>query len=959
MFYFLWINCSKKYYDMNKRNICISFCFLAALTVQAQKKPLDHTVYDSWQSISSPYISKSGKFVLFQVMPQEGDNQLFLKTKDNKELIQIPRGYNAKLNDTENHLISLIKPPFAAIREAKIKKKKADEFPKDSLAIYDLTNASLIKFAAVKSYKIAEKNNNFVSFLFDKETGDKTFSAKNTVDSDQTKKQNNDKKKKTVATLTVYNLVSGDSLQFSSVDQYAWNKDGTKLVFSKKTDVKDSLSKESGVYLYDVASKNLKKISNGRGEYKNFSFDEAGNQLAYLGDLSKEKALVKNYNLYYYSASAGVDTAQYLVTKNSSGMPANWAVSGDGDIRFSKNGEKLFFGIAPVPRVKDTTLVEFEHAKVDVWSWQDDYLQPMQIVNLKKDLSRNFLAVIYPKNSRSVIPLTDETFNSTSLTHDGNAEYMLARTDFGKRIESQWKGGTRDDIYLVSTKTGQRELILSNFSGYATLSPDAKYIVYFDRDKGTWNSYQISSKRKFVLTEGIPAAFADEENDMPTQAESYGMAAWTPDYKGVYLNSHYDIWFFELDGSKKSILTNGYGAASRTTLRYLPLQREEERDQPLILDYKKGGLLTAFDNKTKEAGFYQFKGQHNDPKNLLVEAKTFRNISASADLQTILYSKEDYANSPNLYTNTIKLNNELQLSDINRQQASYNWGTAELVHWTTPAGHQAEGILYKPENFNPAKKYPVIAYFYEKLSDGLYTYQPPAPTPSRLNIPYFVSNEYLVFAPNISYETGYPGKSAEEYVNSGMRHLAQNPWVDSTKMGIQGQSWGGYQVAHLITRTNMYAAAWAGAPVVNMTSAYGGIRWQSGMSRQFQYEHTQSRIGKTLWEAPELYIENSPLFHLNKVNTPVVIMANDNDGAVPWYQGIEMFTALRRLNKPVWMLNYNGDEHNLMQRQNRKDIQIREQQFFDHYLKGAPAPNWLKKGIPATLKGIDWGLDYK
>lgn len=297
MFYFLWINCSKKYYDMNKRNICISFCFLAALTVQAQKKPLDHTVYDSWQSISSPYISKSGKFVLFQVMPQEGDNQLFLKTKDNKELIQIPRGYNAKLNDTENHLISLIKPPFAAIREAKIKKKKADEFPKDSLAIYDLTNASLIKFAAVKSYKIAEKNNNFVSFLFDKETGDKTFSAKNTVDSDQTKKQNNDKKKKTVATLTVYNLVSGDSLQFSSVDQYAWNKDGTKLVFSKKTDVKDSLSKESGVYLYDVASKNLKKISNGRGEYKNFSFDEAGNQLAYLGDLSKEKALVKNYNL--------------------------------------------------------------------------------------------------------------------------------------------------------------------------------------------------------------------------------------------------------------------------------------------------------------------------------------------------------------------------------------------------------------------------------------------------------------------------------------------------------------------------------------------------------------------------------------------------------------------------------------------------------------------------------------
>ncbi|RZJ74006.1 MAG: S9 family peptidase, partial [Flavobacterium sp.] len=230
-------------------------------------------------------------------------------------------------------------------------------------------------------------------------------------------------------------------------------------------------------------------------------------------------------------------------------------------------------------------------------------------------------------------------------------------------------------------------------------------------------------------------------------------------------------------------------------------------------------------------------------------------------------------------------------------------------------------------------------------------------TPSRLNIPYFVSNEYLVFAPDISYETGYPGKSAEEFINSGVESLKKNAWVDGTKIGIQGQSWGGYQVAHLITRTNMYAAAWAGAPVVNMISAYGGIRWESGMNRQFQYEKTQSRIGATLWEKPELYIENSPLFSFPKVNTPVVVMANDADGAVPWYQGIEMFTGLKRLGKPVWLLNYNNEAHNLVQRQNRKDIQIREQQFFDYYLKGSKAPVWMVGGIPATEKGKTWGFE--
>jgi dipeptidyl aminopeptidase/acylaminoacyl peptidase len=249
------------------------------------------------------------------------------------------------------------------------------------------------------------------------------------------------------------------------------------------------------------------------------------------------------------------------------------------------------------------------------------------------------------------------------------------------------------------------------------------------------------------------------------------------------------------------------------------------------------------------------------------------------------------------------LKTETQLSNINPQQKDYNWGTAELVHWTTPHKHPGTGILYKPENFDPKKKYPMIAYFYEKVSETLNNYQAPAPTPSRLPISFFVSNGYLVFTPDISYETGHPGKSAVEYVNSGVEALKKNSWVDGKHLGIQGQSWGGYQVAYLITATNMYAAAWAGAPVVNMTSAYGGIRWESGNNRQSQYEHGQSRIGSSLWQRPDLYMENSPLFHLPNVHTPVAIMSNDADGAVPYYQGIEMFTALRRLNKPVWLLN--------------------------------------------------------
>jgi dipeptidyl aminopeptidase/acylaminoacyl peptidase len=315
--------------------------------------------------------------------------------------------------------------------------------------------------------------------------------------------------------------------------------------------------------------------------------------------------------------------------------------------------------------------------------------------------------------------------------------------------------------------------------------------------------------------------------------------------------------------------------------------------------------------------------------------------------------------SPNIYLTRNRWKSETCLSDINPQMKDYLWGTAELTHWTAYDGTQLDGLVYKPENFDPTKKYPVLLYFYERCSDRLYSYYAPAPSRSTINIPFYCSRGYIVFVPDVVYHAGTPGESAYNCIVSGVEALARNPWVDRENIAIQGQSWGGYEVAYLITRTNLFKAAEAGAAVVNMVSAYGGIRWETGMSRQFQYEHTQSRIGRSLWEAPELYIANSPVFKLDRVQTPVLIMHNDADGAVPWYQGIEFFTGLRRLGKKAWMLEYNGEAHNLRERRNCKDLSIRLQQFFDHYLKGAPLPAWMKSGIPATRKGEYFGFELE
>lgn len=923
----------------------------------AQKKPLDHKVYDSWESIGVKQLSNNGQWVAFSILQQEGDASLYLNNLGGNTKLTLQRAGMLQFSADSKYAAFQIKPFFKDIRLEKIKKKKGDELSKDSLGFINLATAAITKVPRVKSFRIPENAGDYLAYQKEP-LADTTKKAKTGVN-DQKKdgedfffaEEESGKDKKEGSDLVLRNLLTGTEKTFKNVGDYGFSKNGRQLVFSVLASKKDKTVKP-GVFLLNTEKGTLKTLVSTKGNFKNFVFDEDGEQVAFLGETSPEKTEIKDYSIYYNSLT--LDTAQALVDNEIDGMPAKWTVSGDGKLTFSKDGNKLFFGIAPLKIAKDTTLVDFENAKLDIWGYKDDYLQPMQLKNSDKELKRSYTAVIDIFSSDpKIVPLADLKIPETTLIKEGDANFVLASTDYGNRVSAQWEGGSVRDYYIVDTKTGIRKKILSGLNSYAMPSPNGNYVIYFDRKTGQWSTYTVATGKINLLNTNPAIKFADEENDVPADPSSYGVAGWTEEDKQVLIYDKYDIWSFSPDGkgSPKNA-TNGFGRQNNLTFRYAQVDPEAR-----FITRKDDIWLETFNNLNKENGFYRTNaGSVKNPELIVMAKFKYSELVKAKGAERYVYDKGNYTTSPNVYVST-DLKSETKLSNTNPQQQNYNWGTAELVKWTTPKGYKAEGILYKPENFDPAKKYPMISYFYEKLSDGLYNYIAPAPTPSRLNIPFFVSNGYLVFAPDISYETGHPGKSAEEFINSGVEALKKNSWVDGTKLGIQGQSWGGYQVAHLITVTNMYAAAWAGAPVVNMTSAYGGIRWETGMNRQFQYEKTQSRIGATLWEKPELYIENSPLFKLPKVTTPVVIMSNDADGAVPWYQGIEMFTGLKRLGKPAWLLNYNNEAHNLVQRQNRKDIQIREQQFFDYYLKGAKAPVWMTGGIPATEKGRTWGFE--
>ncbi|MDP4262334.1 MAG: prolyl oligopeptidase family serine peptidase [Bacteroidota bacterium] len=1007
------------------RTSLLLLTFFISPILFAQKKPLDHSVYDSWQSIGEKMISNDGKWVVYTINVQEGDNELVIQSADAKYKKTVPRGYNAVITEDSRFVIFKIKPFYKDLREARIKKKKPDDSPKDSLAIVKLGNDNAWKLGRVKTYKTPAKSFGWVAYHEEKAIEPapakiKTImpDAKKIADSlnrvidslrmviekipppgkrrsnkddgsadselsDQNSPLTTDYSPfstdadgdetpailpETGTTLILRKLETGVEKTFNNVLEYYFSKNGQKLLIEASRNPKDSLSRPF-VLLYDLRKGFGDTLSRGGNDYKNFALTDDGSQVAYLAERdAKPKDLQKFYRLWYFKD--GMDSATLLVDRFSPGMQLGMTISEFGNLSFSKSGKRLFFGTAPIQPPKDTTLVDIDLAKLDIWHYNDDYLQTVQLFRLQRDLQENFLAV-YLLDNNTIQQLGSKEIPVIYQTNEGDGETFVGVTDFGKRVESQWTGTTQKDIYAINVNEGTKKLVKKDMQGVIApsyISPTGKYIMWYEskaRNYFVWDGKGIKN-----ITSAIKVPLYNEENDVPNDPSPYGIMRWHEGDSAVYVYDRYDVWKIDLNGKKDtSNLTHGLGRKQKKIYRYIQLDSTKR-----FLQSNDYVLFRMLNKVNKDAGLMWVNLHENAVHEIKLKNSNIsigQIVEARNRVGEFIYTKENYQLSPDLFisspvavynTNDPRspmyyLSEEVQLSSINPQQKDYNWGTAELFKWKTFKGKESEGILYKPEDFNPAKKYPVIIYFYETLSDGLNSYIPPAPTPSRLNISFFVSRGYVVFAPDIRYTIGHPAQSAYDYVVSGAKALTKYNWIDAKNMAIQGQSWGGIQVAQLVTMTNMFKAAWAGAPVANMTSAYGGIRWESGVNRQFQYEKDQSRIGATLWEKPELYIENSPLFHLPKVTTPLVIMSNDADGAVPWYQGIELFTAMRRLGKKVWMLSYNGEAHNLVERRNRKDIQVREQQYFDWLLKGEKPPKWITEGVPAVKKGKDWGLE--
>ncbi|HEU4629389.1 MAG TPA: prolyl oligopeptidase family serine peptidase [Gemmatimonadaceae bacterium] len=952
------------------------------------KKPITQDVYDIWRSIQGATLSNDGRWVAYSLTPAVGDGELVVRSTTSATEFRVPRGFlgrpvtrpggapgggggggplpAAEFSADSRWVVTLAYAPKAefdrAARGRRGRGRGADQ-PKASLAIVSLPGGQVATVPRVKSFKLPEEGGRWLAYLLeapDSADRDRDSTASpnegraaaapggqaRPVAGDSTGPRR--PRKETGSTLVLRDLSNGTEVRIADVTDYLFDEKGGWLGYTVSS--KDST--RDGAYARDLAAGREVALLTGPGNYKQLVFDEAGTQLAFVSDRAEFGRDEARYALYHAPLERG--RAELLVAADAFGPDT--VVADRGDVSFVESGRALLFGVAPAPLDSIPADSLADKAVFDLWHYKDTRLQPQQQLEAGRDRNRSY-QTIYHFQTKRVVRLADDTLRSVDVSDDGRV--ALGVTDAPYALESMWGEGG-NDVYLVDARTGGRKVIARNISSRASLSPEAKYVLWFDR--GHWYSHDVASGKQVDLTGGLEGVHFDQETwDTPSIPAAWGVGGWTKGDDRVLLYDRYDVWEVDPSGARAPrMLTDSVGRQRHVVFRVVNLASERGArgrgrfgggdEEPL--DPAQPLLLRAMNDETKASGFWEDRiGADQSPRQIVMGERSYGTPTKAEDADVFMLTQETVREFPDLWVGP-SLTQLTKISNANPQQSEYRWADVELVRWRSLDGIELKGLLYKPEDFDPSKKYPMVTYFYEQLSDNLYNYVVPAGR-NVVNPVVYASLGYLVFEPDIAYTEGYPGQSALHSVVPGIQSLVARGFVDPKAIGSAGQSWGGYQTAYMITQTNIFAAAMAGAPVANMTSAYGGIRWGSGLARAFQYEHTQSRIGGSIWEYPMRYIENSPLFFADRVETPLLIMHNDHDDAVPWYQGIELFVALKRFGKEVYLINYNDDVHNPRKRANQKDIDMRMQQFFGYHLKGEPMPDWMAHGIPFLQKGRD------
>lgn len=958
------------------------FALAVATPARAQQptptlRPLSAADIQGWKSIRASTLSNDGNWLAYQLAPNEGDAEVVLRaTKASTERrFQIGEppaaaggppgaaggaGAPVAIAATSKYAAFFVYP---SAREAK-RLRTARRPAYNKLSVVNLATGEKKDFDKVRRFAFSGELSGWIAMqAYPPEAaggagagaapapaGGAGGAAAGRVDGTD---------------LLLYNLASGEMVNVGNVAEFAFDDSGEFLAYA--VDARDRLG--NGVQLRNMKTDVVKSLDSERGLYRRLAWADSGLALAVLRGMPDSAARDTSFALLAFTGfGKGAPTKTLVDGKTLAGFPAGMQLSGDRAPRWAEDFSAVYFGIKDAKKKQPPAVVadangapnrppvvqagapgaggtlnqpnvsaDDDNPSLILWHWKDPRLQSQQIVQEQADKSYSYLA-LYRLADQKFIRLADEELRTVTIAPRDRFAYGIDTRAYQQA--ASYSGRNYQDVYTIDLKTGERKRALQKHLGQTAASPDGTLLLYFGMDT-SYHVLDMATGQTRDITRGVPAVFGDTADDhFNLVPPPFGPMGWAKDGSAVLLSDGWDVWKVPTRGGSAVNLTrDGLKSGVHYARRYSFDPREKG------IDLTKPQYFATYGEWTKKEGLARVDARRGGATSLVFDDAKL-NFMKARDADVFLFTKQTFQDFPNFHLASASFGSEKQLTDANPQQRQIAWSAGtKLVDYTSTKGDKLQGTLYLPANYEPGKKYPMLVTIYEKRSQNRHLYAAPnetrAPNPTL-----FTSKGYVVYDPDIVYKVNDPGMSAVWSVVPAVKAAIATGIVDSANVGLWGHSWGGYQTAFLVTQTDIFKSAIAGAPLTDMVSMYSSIYWNTGSTNQAIFESSQGRFKGNFTDNYDAYIRNSPVFQAKNVKTPLVILHNDKDGAVDFNQGVTYYNTLRQLGKEVIMLEYAGENHGLARPTNQKDYAVRMGEWFDHYLEGKPAPDWMKDGIP-------------
>jgi len=757
-------------------------------------------------------------------------------------------------------------------------------------------------------------------------------------------------------TLVVRTLASGLDASFGNINEYAWQPKGRLLAMA--VSAADKVG--NGLQLLDPSTGTLRVLDSGASIYSMLSWRNPGADgprqahLAALKSKTDDKREGPTHVLLAWKNAGAPDEQKHVFDPTVQSFPGDQRIVSFRRPSWSHDGRIVFAGVAdwqakpekkkdekPAPAPTPDDQVD-----VDIWHPRDAEVMPLQKTSATAARRRNMLGAWHLHLNEFVKLGNAHTETVTPLRH---RPYALVQTWTPYAMQRSIGRGAFD-LSLVDLATGQRTQLRDRVSDdFVQASPGGRYVLFLENDQ-FW-TIDTTTRKAANITAGVKTTFVDKESDDTTsQKPPFGIGGWTKNDEHVLLYDKFDIWRIAANGSGAVTLTDG----TKESVRHR-LHRLDPDEEFVALDRPR--YLSLRNIWTKQSGYGVLNAGAEGPRRLTRAVwmnKLVYELAKAEKADVFTYVAQAYDDAPDVFVSGPDLANAQQVTALNPFQSEYAWGRSELVEYRNRKGARLQGILTYPAAYDPSKKYPMVVYMYERLSDGLHRYVPPDER-SPYNVTAFIQRGYFVLQPDIVFEPRQPGLSVADCVGAAVAKVTSMNIIDPSKVGITGHSWGGFDTVFLATNTKLFAAAVAGAPITNLVSNYGNHHWGSGIAETDHIETGQQRMEVPIYEDPEAYLRNSSTSYVHTMTTPLLVVFGESDGTVHFHQGVELYNIARRAGKQVVMLVYPGEDHGLRRRPNQLDYHRRIQAWFGHYLKGEPAEKWITEGRTFLAKEAEKG----